>query len=78
MAIFCGVVKKLLPVPVCPLKDGQCYWKHRQTAQCCFTADDVTAESFCERVGLDNPPSPEELTALQEKLQEALKDRRDA
>lgn len=78
MAIFCGIIKKELSSEVCPLKKGVCYWQHRQTGACTFTVDELTAEAFCERVGITEPPSAEKLESLRTQLQEALKDRRDA
>lgn len=70
--IFCGLIKKNLSVPVCPLKNGHCMWKHRKTAECCYTSDDLTKEEFCSRVGIDQVPTDEQLQELQKNLQDLL------
>lgn len=70
--IFCGLVKKNLTIAICPLKNGHCMWKHRKSAECCYTSDDLTKEEFCALVGIEKVPSDEELQNRQKTLQDLL------
>lgn len=55
---FCGVVGKPLVVTICPLGEGQCMWRHRETGHCRFTNKSVTVQEFSKRVGLPGIDGP--------------------
>jgi hypothetical protein len=48
---YCVAIDANIMVSTCPLKKGACLWQHRDTNYCKYTADEITTEEFCIRVG---------------------------
>lgn len=70
--IFCGLINKNIFASVCPMPSKKCMWKHRETAECCYTSDKLTKEEFCSLVGIEQVPTDEELQQRQANLQNLL------
>ena len=67
----CIAIDAALPSDQCPLARGECYWRHRDTGKCKYTADELTEHEFAALVGAPLP-SPHQREALLAKLREAL------
>lgn len=69
---FCGLIGKNIVVSSCPMPNKKCMWKHRDTAQCCYTHESLSKEDFCKLVGLKRIPTDAELQQRQKNLQKLL------
>jgi len=53
---FCIIIEKPLLTTFCPLRDGECMWKHRQHKTCTFDEEfadsEFTSAEFASRTGL--------------------------
>lgn len=51
---FCAVIEKQIATPVCPLPDGHCMWKHRQSGRCTYVEDQpaLSPNEYAAKVGL--------------------------
>lgn len=49
--MFCGMIKRELVVPNCPLAVGKCMWQHRRTHECCWVQKMLTVNNYCSLVG---------------------------
>ena len=68
---FCIAIGKDIVVSTCPLRKGACMWQHQKTQHCKYTAEDITTEEFCARVGKPIP-DPEVQSALFAELRRRL------
>lgn len=68
---YCIAVEQKLSSDNCPLAKGQCYWRHRDTGKCKYTADELSELEFCQLVGAPQP-SANDRDCMLEKLRGAL------
>jgi hypothetical protein len=74
--IFCVIIEKRLVGPRCPLPNGACMWKHRETGDCTydeqFASSDLTVNEYAARVGLPLA-DPEAVTIIKNSLADCIR-----
>jgi hypothetical protein len=49
---YCIAIEQDIVISTCPLRKGACYWQHRETKLCAYTAEEISIEDYCKLVSL--------------------------